>query len=48
MNAKRSMLNVNQTQPSSLGWIEVVEGSESNVVGLPLELLADMLREFGV
>ncbi len=26
-----------------LGWIHVVEGSESNVVGLPLELLAEML-----
>jgi septum formation protein len=28
-----------------LGWIHIVEGSESNVVGLPLELLAEMLRE---
>jgi septum formation protein len=28
-----------------LGWIHVVEGSESNVVGLPLELLAEMLAE---
>jgi septum formation protein len=28
-----------------LGWVHVVEGSESNVVGLPLELLAEMLRE---
>jgi septum formation protein len=27
-----------------LGWIEIVEGSESNVVGLPLELLEEMLR----
>lgn len=26
-----------------LGWLEVVEGSESNVVGLPLEMLAAML-----
>jgi len=26
-----------------LGWVHVVEGSESNVVGLPLELLAAML-----
>ncbi|HWB09583.1 MAG TPA: nucleoside triphosphate pyrophosphatase [Pirellulales bacterium] len=26
-----------------LGWLEVVEGSESNVVGLPLERLAEML-----
>ena len=25
------------------GWIRVVEGSESNVVGLPMELLAGML-----
>jgi septum formation protein len=29
-----------------LGWIHVVEGSESNVVGLPLELLATMLEGF--
>ena len=28
-----------------LGWVHVVEGSESNVVGLPLELLAKMLRQ---
>jgi len=27
-----------------LGWVHVVEGSESNVVGLPLELLAKMLK----
>jgi septum formation protein len=27
------------------GWVHVVEGSPSNVVGLPLELLAEMLRE---
>ena len=27
------------------GWIHVVSGSESNVVGLPLELLQSMLRE---
>jgi septum formation protein len=26
-----------------LGWVHVIEGSESNVVGLPLELLAEML-----
>jgi septum formation protein len=25
------------------GWIHVIEGSESNVVGLPLELLAEMV-----
>jgi Rrf2 family protein len=30
-----------------LGWVHVIEGSESNVVGLPLELLAEMLREAG-
>jgi septum formation protein len=28
-----------------LGWIHVVAGSESNVVGLPLELFAEMLHE---
>jgi septum formation protein len=27
-----------------LGWVHVVEGSESNVVGLPLELLAEMIE----
>lgn len=27
-----------------LGWIHIVEGSSSNVVGLPLELLTEMLR----
>jgi septum formation protein len=26
-----------------LGWLDVLEGSESNVVGLPMELLAEML-----
>jgi septum formation protein len=26
-----------------LGWVHIVEGSESNVVGLPVELLAEML-----
>ncbi|MGD9636669.1 MAG: nucleoside triphosphate pyrophosphatase [Pirellulales bacterium] len=30
-----------------LGWVHVEEGSESNVVGLPLELLEEMLREVG-
>jgi len=29
-----------------LGWVHIVEGSASNVVGLPLELLAEMLEEF--
>jgi septum formation protein len=28
-------------------WIELHEGSESNVVGLPMEALAEMLAEFG-
>lgn len=28
-----------------LGWVHVVEGSESNVVGLPLELLESMLEQ---
>lgn len=28
-----------------LDWVHVVEGSESNVVGLPMELLAEMLEE---
>jgi septum formation protein len=26
-----------------LGWVHITEGSESNVVGLPMELLAEML-----
>jgi len=26
-----------------LGWVHVIEGSESNVVGLPMELLAEMM-----
>jgi septum formation protein len=28
-----------------LGWVNIVEGSESNVVGLPMELLAKILAE---
>lgn len=28
-----------------LGWLEIIEGSESNVVGLPLERLAAMLAD---
>ena len=28
-----------------LDWVHVIEGSESNVVGLPMELLADMLEQ---
>jgi len=27
-----------------LGWIHISQGSESNVVGLPMELLAEMLQ----
>jgi septum formation protein len=27
-----------------LGWVHIVEGSASNVVGLPMELLAEMLQ----
>jgi septum formation protein len=30
-----------------LDWVHVVEGSESNVVGLPMELLATMLGQIG-
>jgi septum formation protein len=30
-----------------LGWVHIIEGSESNVVGLPMELLAEMLAEIG-
>jgi septum formation protein len=29
-----------------LGWIELVDGSESNVVGLPMELLGRMLQAY--
>ena len=29
-----------------LDWVHVIEGSESNVVGLPMELLAEMLEQF--
>jgi nucleoside triphosphate pyrophosphatase len=31
-----------------LGWVHVVEGSESNVVGLPMELLSQMMAEICV
>ena len=31
-----------------LDWVHIVEGSESNVVGLPMELLAEMLQAYGV
>ncbi len=30
-----------------LGWVHVLQGSESNVVGLPMELLAEMLTAQG-
>lgn len=30
-----------------LGWIQILDGSESNVVGLPMELLAEMLAKIG-
>jgi septum formation protein len=30
-----------------LGWVHIESGSESNVVGLPMELLAEMLAEVG-
>ena len=29
-----------------LDWVHVVEGSESNVVGLPMELLTEMIRPY--
>jgi septum formation protein len=29
-----------------LGWLKIIEGTESNVVGLPLELLQQMLDDF--
>jgi septum formation protein len=31
-----------------LGWVHVIDGSQSNVVGLPLELLSEMLGASGV
>ena len=31
-----------------LGWVHIVEGSESNVVGLPMELLAAMIAGSGL
>jgi septum formation protein len=30
-----------------LDWVHIIEGSASNVVGLPMELLARMLSELG-
>jgi septum formation protein len=30
-----------------IGWLHIVEGSESNVIGLPMELLAEMLAAGG-
>ncbi len=29
-----------------MGWVHVIEGSQTNVVGLPMELLAEMLSAF--
>jgi septum formation protein len=29
-----------------IDWVHVIEGSETNVVGLPMELLAEMLQEY--
>ena len=31
-----------------VGWLHIVEGSESNVIGLPMELLAEMLAPWEV
>jgi septum formation protein len=31
-----------------LDWVHILEGSESNVVGLPMELLSRMLSELGI
>lgn len=28
-----------------LGWVRVIEGSESNVIGLPMEMLAEILTQ---
>jgi septum formation protein len=49
-------LNTNQWQgragafgyQDGLDWVHILEGSESNVVGLPMELLTRMLNEFGL
>ena len=30
-----------------IDWVHVIDGSESNVVGLPMELLAEMLLSYG-
>jgi septum formation protein len=52
--ALENYLNTNQWQGKAgafgyqdgLDWVHIIEGSESNVVGLPMELLAKMLNEF--
>jgi septum formation protein len=31
-----------------LGWVHIVEGSETNVVGLPMERLGEMLAAVGI
>jgi septum formation protein len=49
-------LNTNQWQGKAgafgyqdgLDWVRILAGSESNVVGLPMELLTKMLNEFGL
>jgi len=30
------------------GWLHILQGSESNVIGLPMELLAEQLTKYGV
>jgi septum formation protein len=30
------------------GWLRIVSGSESNVVGLPMELLSQMLEQISI
>jgi septum formation protein len=30
------------------GWLRIISGSESNVIGLPLELLAEMIEQFSI
>lgn len=30
------------------GWLHILDGSESNVIGLPMELLGEQLKSFGI
>jgi septum formation protein len=30
------------------GWLHLTTGSESNIIGLPMELVAEMLRAHGI